>query len=85
VIVLIGRVLGFGLLLLQGAIGIGLLISLGEIALGRRGGYRHLGGVALAMTVVWLWEAGQLAAVLTDLVSQLVTGHPAPSPLGSLR
>jgi hypothetical protein len=82
--VFIGRVLGFGLLIVQGALGVGLLLAVGKIALGRRGGYMHLGGILLAAMVVFLWEAGQLAAILTGIATELMTGHPAPSPLGGL-
>jgi hypothetical protein len=77
---LIGHLLAFGLVLLQGAIGIGLLISLGELALGRRGALRHLLGVAVAFTICWLWEAGQLAPLMARLVNELLTGHSVPPP-----
>jgi hypothetical protein len=81
---LIGRIVAFGLLITEGVIEIGLLIALAKIALGRRGGYGQLGAVLLAALVVGLWQAGQLVGVLAQVGTELLTGHPAPSPIGLL-
>jgi hypothetical protein len=81
---LIGRIVAFGLLITQGVIEIGLLIALGKVALGQRRAFGQLGAVLLAAVIVGLWQAGLLVGMLAQIGTELMTGHPAPSPIGLL-
>jgi len=84
-LVVMDRLLAVAVEVVKVVLAFGLLIALARIALGKREGFVQLCGVAIGVTILFLWESGALSTMMQDFANQVSggSGVPVPFPKGT--